>query len=213
MAHCGRPAGWNELDLHPAARHTERVLQQRIKQQDEQLSQARARQGQEIATLRDHELPRLQGEVERAFHLAQELEAKQEDIRHRLAQLEQQVKKMDADHATRYAWIQKSFDTQDAKVAAKLNELSRAMETVVAGMKKDIVEAVLYCKAAGVEAYQGGTCNETDLSARACVHLAMASRPERMLAKPGLGFDEGFCIVTHEMARICSTFELRGHHA
>ncbi|MCA1957856.1 MAG: tol-pal system protein YbgF [Nitrospira sp.] len=123
-------------------RHTERVLQQRIKQQDEQLSQARARQGQEIATLRDHELPRLQGEVERAFHLAQELEAKQEDIRHRLAQLEQQVKKMDADNATRYAWIQKSFDTQDAKVAAKLNELSRATETVVAGMKKDIIDAV-----------------------------------------------------------------------
>ncbi|MCP9446330.1 MAG: tol-pal system protein YbgF [Nitrospira sp.] len=123
-------------------RHTERVLQQRIKQQDDQLSQARARQGQEIAALRDQELPRLQGEVERAFHLAQELEAKQEDIRHRLAQLEQQLKKMDADNATRYAWIQKSFDTQDAKVAAKLNELSRATETVVAGMKKDIVEAV-----------------------------------------------------------------------
>lgn len=127
-----------EADL----RHTERILQQRIQQQDEQLSQARARQGQEIATLRDHELPRLQGEVERAFHLAQELEAKQEDVKHRLAQLEQHVKKMDADNATRYAWVQKSFDTQDAKVAAKLNELSRAMETVVAGMKKDIVEAV-----------------------------------------------------------------------
>jgi methylaspartate ammonia-lyase len=80
------------------------------------------------------------------------------------------------------------------------------------GGLQDIVDAVLYCKQAGVEAYQGGTCNETDLSARACVHLAMASRPERMLAKPGMGFDEGFCIVTNEMARICSTFELRTIH-
>jgi len=81
------------------------------------------------------------------------------------------------------------------------------------GGLQDIVNAVLYCKKTGVEAYQGGTCNETDLSARACVHLAMASRPERMLAKPGMGFDEGFCIVTNEMARICSVFELRSHHA
>jgi methylaspartate ammonia-lyase len=52
-----------------------------------------------------------------------------------------------------------------------------------------------------VEAYQGGTCNETDVSARVCVHLALAARPERMLAKPGMGFDEGFMIVRNEMAR------------
>ncbi len=70
------------------------------------------------------------------------------------------------------------------------------------GGLQDIVEAVLYCKAKGVEAYQGGTCNETDVSAKACVHLAMASRPERMLAKPGMGFDEGFSLVKNEMARI-----------
>lgn len=70
------------------------------------------------------------------------------------------------------------------------------------GGLQDIVDAVLYCKERGIEAYQGGTCNETDLSARACVHLAMASRPERMLAKPGMGFDEGFCLVSNEMARI-----------
>ena len=81
------------------------------------------------------------------------------------------------------------------------------------GSLQDMADAVLYCKKAGVEAYQGGTCNETDLSARACVHVAMATRPERMLAKPGMGFDEGFCIVTNEMARICSAIELRRHHA
>lgn len=81
------------------------------------------------------------------------------------------------------------------------------------GGLQDIVEAVLYCKAAGVEAYQGGSCNETDLSARACVHLAMASRPERMLAKPGMGFDEGYCIVKNEMARIGAAFALRSYHA
>jgi methylaspartate ammonia-lyase len=66
----------------------------------------------------------------------------------------------------------------------------------------DIVEAVLYCKQKGIGAYQGGTCNETDRSAQVCVHLAMASRPDQILAKPGMGVDEGYMIVYNEMQRI-----------
>jgi methylaspartate ammonia-lyase len=64
------------------------------------------------------------------------------------------------------------------------------------------IEAVLYCKEKGVGAYQGGTCNETDRSAQVCVHLAMATKPVQMLAKPGMGVDEGFMIVYNEMQRI-----------
>jgi len=64
------------------------------------------------------------------------------------------------------------------------------------------VEAVLYCKARGVGAYQGGTCNETDRTAQVCVHLAMATKPDQMLAKPGMGVDEGYMIVYNEMQRI-----------
>ena len=64
------------------------------------------------------------------------------------------------------------------------------------------VEAVLYCKEKGVGAYQGGTCNETDRSAQCCVHCAMATQPVQILAKPGMGVDEGFMIVYNEMQRI-----------
>lgn len=67
---------------------------------------------------------------------------------------------------------------------------------------QETLQAVLYCRQHGVEAYQGGTCNETDVSARACVHVAMAGQPRLMLAKPGMGFDEGFTIVHNEMRRI-----------
>lgn len=70
------------------------------------------------------------------------------------------------------------------------------------GSLHNTIDAVLYCKAHGVEAYQGGTCNETDISARACLHAAMATRPERVLVKPGMGFDEGMTIVSNEMNRI-----------
>jgi methylaspartate ammonia-lyase len=76
------------------------------------------------------------------------------------------------------------------------------IKTPVLGGIQETVESVLYCKAHGMEAYQGGTCNETDISAQCCVHLAMATRPHRMLAKPGMGFDEGFSTVKNEMRRI-----------
>ncbi len=64
------------------------------------------------------------------------------------------------------------------------------------------IEAVLYCKAKGIGAYQGGTCNETDRSAQVCVHCAMATQPVQILAKPGMGVDEGYMIVYNEMNRI-----------
>ena len=73
----------------------------------------------------------------------------------------------------------------------------------------NIVESVLHCNERGMEAYQGGTCNETDVSARTCVHLAVAARPMRMLVKPGMGFDEGMNIVYNEMHRTLALLKAR----
>ncbi len=73
----------------------------------------------------------------------------------------------------------------------------------------NIAEAVLYCKEKGVGAYQGGTCNETDRSAQICVNLAMATQPDQILAKPGMGVDEGYMIVYNEMQRILACMKAR----
>ncbi|HAK95883.1 MAG TPA: methylaspartate ammonia-lyase [Planctomycetes bacterium] len=83
------------------------------------------------------------------------------------------------------------------------------IKTPVLGGVQNTVESVLYCTRRGVEAYQGGTCNETDVSARACVHLAVAAQADRMLAKPGMGFDEGYSIVRNEMERVLALLALR----
>lgn len=74
---------------------------------------------------------------------------------------------------------------------------------------QNTVEAVLYCKEKGIGAYQGGTCNETDISAKACVHCAMATQPVQILAKPGMGVDEGYMIVYNEMNRIIALETMR----
>ena len=70
------------------------------------------------------------------------------------------------------------------------------------GGVNNTIEAVLYCKEKGIGAYQGGTCNETDRSAQVCVNCAMATQPDQILAKPGMGVDEGFMIVYNEMNRV-----------
>ncbi len=64
------------------------------------------------------------------------------------------------------------------------------------------IEAVLYCKEKNIGAYLGGTCNETERSAQICAHIAIATNADQILAKPGMGVDEGFMIVHNEMQRI-----------
>lgn len=73
----------------------------------------------------------------------------------------------------------------------------------------NIIEANLYCEAKGIGAYQGGTCNETDRSAQVCVHIAMATNPDQILAKPGMGVDEGLMITYNEMKRILALTKRR----
>ncbi len=72
------------------------------------------------------------------------------------------------------------------------------------------IESVLYTKRQGVKAYLGGTCNETDRSAQVCVHVAIATQPDQMLAKPGMGVDEGLMTVYNEMQRTLAILRARG---
>lgn len=71
------------------------------------------------------------------------------------------------------------------------------------------IDAVLYCKTHGMGAYLGGTCNETERSAQVCVHVALATRPVQMLAKPGMGVDEAFQVVYNEMQRTIALVRAR----
>ena len=77
------------------------------------------------------------------------------------------------------------------------------------GSVADTAKAVLICKENGVGAYVGGSCAETDLSAQAAVHIAVATQADLMLAKPGMGVDEGICIVGNEQSRLLSTLRYR----
>jgi methylaspartate ammonia-lyase len=77
------------------------------------------------------------------------------------------------------------------------------------GSIHNTVEAVLACKAAGVAVLLGGSQVETDLSARASLHVALATQPDMVMAKPGLDVDAAISLAQNEAARTLSEIQLR----
>jgi methylaspartate ammonia-lyase len=71
------------------------------------------------------------------------------------------------------------------------------------------IEALLLVAGNGLSAYCGGTSNETDRSAQISAHIAMACGAAQVLAKPGMGVDEGMMIVGNEMARVAALVAAR----
>lgn len=70
------------------------------------------------------------------------------------------------------------------------------------GGVNNVVEAILYCNEKHIGSYCGGTCNETDQSAKTTTNIAIACHADQCLAKPGMSVDDGFMIVKNEMNRV-----------
>jgi len=92
----------------------------------------------------------------------------------------------------------------DAKAADMLQ-----IKTPDLGGINNTIEAILYCKKCGVGAYMAGTSNETDISAKISADIALATKPDLIIVKPGMGVDEGIMIVYNEMQRVKSLLEAK----
>jgi methylaspartate ammonia-lyase len=93
-------------------------------------------------------------------------------------------------------------------VAARAADVIHVKTPDLGGVNNTI-EALLHVRRAGLAAYCGGTCNETDRSAQVTAHIAMACGAAQVLAKPGMGVDEGMMIVGNEMARVAALVAAR----
>jgi methylaspartate ammonia-lyase len=81
------------------------------------------------------------------------------------------------------------------------------------GSVHNSVDAVLACRAGGVGTLLGGNGVETGLAARVAVHVALATRPDLLAARPGVGVDEAIALVHNETARTLAWIQARrvGH--
>jgi TolA-binding protein len=102
-------------------KQTERELQRRIKQTTEEQAQNRARQNQEIVSLREQDIPSLRGDVDKAIHRTQELEHREDDLLNKIANLNKQSEqrtveseKRSAESNKRLGWVEKQLVDQDA---------------------------------------------------------------------------------------------------
>ncbi|MCU1489028.1 MAG: Methylaspartate ammonia-lyase [Acidimicrobiaceae bacterium] len=94
-----------------------------------------------------------------------------------------------------------TLDDIDAFIAAGAADMIHVKMPDLGGINNTI-EALLKVRRAGLVSYCGGSCTETDRSAQVSAHVAMACGADQVLAKPGMGVDEGLMIVGNEMARV-----------
>lgn len=104
-------------------------------------------------------------------------------------------------------WCNTVEDTERAVDAGAAHMIQ--IKTPSLGSLHNSIEAALYCKRHGVKAFVGGTCNGTDQSTRATVHVALATQADLIYNKPGMGVDEGYMIVYNEMQRTLALLEHR----
>ncbi len=75
------------------------------------------------------------------------------------------------------------------------------------GCLTEAINAARACREGGLGVFIGGSCAETDLSAVVSAHVAMAVEADQVLAKPGMGVDEGVTIVRNAMRRALLDWE------
>ncbi|ULA66593.1 MAG: putative TPR repeat containing exported protein periplasmic protein [Nitrospira sp.] len=132
-------------------KQTERELQRRIKQQTEEQAQNRARQNQEIVSLREQDIPSLRGDVDKALHRAQSLDARQDDLLAKLANQEAkferrigEAEKRSIEEGKRLGWVEKQLVDQDAMLKSE-RERSRAELSAVTARLEQVnshIEAI-----------------------------------------------------------------------
>ena len=132
-------------------KQTERELQRRIKQQTEEQAQNRARQNQEIVSLREQDIPSLRGDVDKALHRAQSLDARQDDLLAKLANQEAkferrigEAEKRSIEEGKRLGWVEKQLVDQDAMLKGE-RERSRAELSAVTARLEQVnshIEAI-----------------------------------------------------------------------
>lgn len=77
------------------------------------------------------------------------------------------------------------------------------------GSISNAIECILYLKERGVEVYLSGSATGTERTYQVHTHIGLATRPEQLLAGPGMGVDEAHQVVVNEMGRAFLQWQLR----
>lgn len=117
---------------------TERQLQKSIKQSTEEMAQRNAQQREELEEIKGQDLPKLRGDIDQIRHQAQTLHATGENLKQRVAVLEQQPQKLDPESSARYSQVRESLNAMDARnksdrdqLRAEVNDRLDSLDVVI----------------------------------------------------------------------------------
>jgi methylaspartate ammonia-lyase len=96
----------------------------------------------------------------------------------------------------------------EAFIAADAADMLQVKLPDVGGLDASI-RALLACTRAGVGAYCGGSCTETERGAQVAAGVAMGVGADLLLARPGMGVDEAAMVVRNEMRRTSAVIAAR----
>ncbi|OQE09742.1 hypothetical protein PENVUL_c005G09297 [Penicillium vulpinum] len=105
-------------------------------------------------------------------------------------------------------WCNILDDIQDFADADAVDYVQ--VKTPDLGSLHNTIDAVMYCVKENIGCCLGGSANETDISARITTQVALATQPQFLLSKPGIGADEGLMILTNEMIRTLALLDNEG---
>ncbi|WCB95148.1 Methylaspartate ammonia-lyase [Baekduia alba] len=93
-----------------------------------------------------------------------------------------------------------TLEDVEAFIAGDAADMLQVKLPDVGGLDASI-RALIACKEAGVLAYCGGSCTETERAARIAAGVAMGVGADLLLARPGMGIDEAVMVTRNEMRR------------
>lgn len=96
-------------------------------------------------------------------------------------------------------WVNSPGEVQNFAAAQAAHAFQ--IKTPDNGSLVNTISAIQTCHRHNILSYVGGSCNETEISVKASVHVGIALNAWRMFTRPGLGFDEGLMVVTNERNR------------
>jgi methylaspartate ammonia-lyase len=131
-----------------------------------------------------------------------------DETRDRLAELRAAIRGKDLPLAlVADDWCNGLVDIQRFAEAAAVDVVQIKMPDL--GALTNALTAARTCRDHGVGVFIGGSCTETEVSARHSAHVALGVQADQVLGKPGMGVDEGVLVVGNEMRRTLHTAHRR----
>ena len=127
----------------------EERMEKQAKEAEQLVREARARGRQDIAEVREEDLPRIEGRLEETDHFLRSNREQMDNLQHRLENLTQLTLKQQAENQNQLASIEEQQEDQFASVQGEQTRLHEQLKQVEQHLREDMGKMVAHIEALG----------------------------------------------------------------